>query len=265
MVGISDSVVIGIVLGLVFAAVSYYLYSRVIQLEKKVGLMENILLDLKVTTEQTLLAELSVPPTRMGYNHNNSDAFDNSNDVDASNNSVDASNNNIEVDDMANDGADNGVDIETDDLNTRDVRVESSRATFSVVSSTPGSNTYSVIRDSTPPSTVDSTSNNETVHQNVPSINYEANTYKELLSIARQKGVTGGSHMTKSELIAALRRKDSGEPVKTAPAAWSALLASTVEDGVQAELLPAEQNTDGASLENNSSLGEDDVDSSFVQ
>ena len=52
---VSDSVVIGIVLGLIFAAVSYYLYSRIGQLERKVGLMENILLDLKVTTEQALI------------------------------------------------------------------------------------------------------------------------------------------------------------------------------------------------------------------
>jgi len=52
----SDGVVIGIVLGLIFAAVSYYLYSRTGQLERKVGLMENILLDLKVTTEQALMS-----------------------------------------------------------------------------------------------------------------------------------------------------------------------------------------------------------------
>jgi len=53
---ISDGVVIGVVLGLIFAAVSYYLYSRIGQLERKVSLMENILLDLKVTTEQTLMS-----------------------------------------------------------------------------------------------------------------------------------------------------------------------------------------------------------------
>lgn len=53
---ISDGVVIGIVLGLIFAAVSYYLFTRQTQLEKKVGLMENILLDLRVTTEQALVS-----------------------------------------------------------------------------------------------------------------------------------------------------------------------------------------------------------------
>lgn len=56
MMAISDGIVIGIVLGLVFTAVCYYLYNRQAQLERKVGLMENILLDLKVTTEQTLLS-----------------------------------------------------------------------------------------------------------------------------------------------------------------------------------------------------------------
>jgi hypothetical protein len=56
MMAVSDGVVIGIVLGLVFAAVSYYLHTRLTQLEKKVGYMEGILLDLKVTTEQAILS-----------------------------------------------------------------------------------------------------------------------------------------------------------------------------------------------------------------
>jgi hypothetical protein len=56
MMAVSDGVVIGIVLGLVFAAVSYYLHTRMTQLEKKVGYMEGILLDLKVTTEQAILS-----------------------------------------------------------------------------------------------------------------------------------------------------------------------------------------------------------------
>jgi len=58
---VSDGVLIGVVLGLIFAAVSYYLYSRISQLERKVGLMENILLDLKVTTEQVLMTATEMP------------------------------------------------------------------------------------------------------------------------------------------------------------------------------------------------------------
>jgi len=47
---VSHADVIGIVFFLILGAVSYYFYSRVSQLERKVGLMENILFDLKVTT-----------------------------------------------------------------------------------------------------------------------------------------------------------------------------------------------------------------------
>jgi hypothetical protein len=61
MMAVSDGVVIGIVLGLVFAAVSYYLHTRLTQLEKKVGYMEGILLDLKVTTEQAILSASEHP------------------------------------------------------------------------------------------------------------------------------------------------------------------------------------------------------------
>jgi hypothetical protein len=51
----SESLTIGIILTLVFGAIFYYLYSRVGQSEKRVSLLENILLDLKVAMESTLI------------------------------------------------------------------------------------------------------------------------------------------------------------------------------------------------------------------
>jgi len=69
---VSDGVLIGIVLGLIFAAVSYYLYSRIMQHERKVGLMENILLDLKVTTEQALMTATEPEQTMKNENDNDS-------------------------------------------------------------------------------------------------------------------------------------------------------------------------------------------------
>lgn len=56
MNGLNDALTIGIVLTLVFGALCFYLYSRVSQVEKRVGLTENILLDLKMATENTLLS-----------------------------------------------------------------------------------------------------------------------------------------------------------------------------------------------------------------
>jgi hypothetical protein len=51
MNGLSDSVTIGIVLALVFGALFFYMYSRVTQNEKRVSLIENMLIDLKMTLE----------------------------------------------------------------------------------------------------------------------------------------------------------------------------------------------------------------------
>jgi hypothetical protein len=54
MSGLSDSLTIGILLILVFGAVSFYLYSRMGQNEKRLGLLENLLLTLKMSTEASL-------------------------------------------------------------------------------------------------------------------------------------------------------------------------------------------------------------------
>ena len=56
MNSLSDTLTMGIVLALVFGSLLFYLYSRLLQVEKRMGLTENILLDLKMATENTLLA-----------------------------------------------------------------------------------------------------------------------------------------------------------------------------------------------------------------
>jgi len=49
---ISESLTIGLLLSLVFGALFFYIYSRLSYVEKRISLMENILLDIKVTQEQ---------------------------------------------------------------------------------------------------------------------------------------------------------------------------------------------------------------------
>jgi hypothetical protein len=49
---LSESITIGLLLALVFGALFFYIYSRVTYVEKRVGLMENILLDIKMNQEQ---------------------------------------------------------------------------------------------------------------------------------------------------------------------------------------------------------------------
>jgi hypothetical protein len=56
MNGLTDSLTVGLVLTLIFGALVFYLYTRIGQVEKRVSLTENILLDLKMATENTLMA-----------------------------------------------------------------------------------------------------------------------------------------------------------------------------------------------------------------
>jgi hypothetical protein len=62
MSGLGDSLTIGILLTLVFGAVCFYLYSRFTQTEKRVSLLENLLLSLKMSTEASLSGPDSVEP-----------------------------------------------------------------------------------------------------------------------------------------------------------------------------------------------------------
>jgi hypothetical protein len=62
MNGLSDSLTVGLVLALIFGALVFYLYTRIGQIEKRVSLTENILLDLKMATENTLMAMSAAPP-----------------------------------------------------------------------------------------------------------------------------------------------------------------------------------------------------------
>jgi hypothetical protein len=62
MTGLGDALTVGILLTLVFGAVCFYLYSRLTQNEKRVGLLENLLLSLKLSTEAELEGPSSVQP-----------------------------------------------------------------------------------------------------------------------------------------------------------------------------------------------------------
>lgn len=55
MAALSDAVVIGIVLALVFSAAIYYVFTLFQQLEVKVNLLNNIILDLKKTNEASMM------------------------------------------------------------------------------------------------------------------------------------------------------------------------------------------------------------------
>ncbi len=191
MTAVSDAVVIGVVLGLVFAAVSYYLFTRVSQLERKVGLMENILLDLKVTMEQTLLS--ATEP----HEHATPSTADLNTYRDVVEQTVQAAEESSDVLSKAATIRPFEDSEETSDQQgqAQETQGEESRELF--IESAPRARTpqqpVHVERDATS-----------------VSVNYEAMTYKELVQYAKQKGLSGLRNLSKKEVIDVLRRRDGG-------------------------------------------------------
>jgi hypothetical protein len=177
--------------------------------------MENILLDLKVMTEQSILSNLQDSSNGSG---NNLDHY--SMHGSSSNSDNDAINNN---DTGSND--DNGSSDNTQTASVREILLESeprSQSPRNVVISK-FSQSGNGLHDDEPfipavnkESVLDSINSNSafTTSENSSkmNVNYEAMTYKELIVDARKRKVIGYSHMSKSVLCDALRRMDSGEP-----------------------------------------------------
>ena len=64
---ISESLTIGLLLAIVFGALFFYMYTRVTYNEKRVSLMENILLDIKMNQEQQPLHVLPPIPQNISF------------------------------------------------------------------------------------------------------------------------------------------------------------------------------------------------------
>lgn len=65
-VGLSESATLAVLLLLIFGAVSFYLYSRVNYTEKRMSLMENMLLDIKMSIESMNKEEPDYVPEPVG-------------------------------------------------------------------------------------------------------------------------------------------------------------------------------------------------------
>ena len=209
MSSVSHADVIGIVFFLILGAVSYYFYSRVSQLERKVGLMENILFDLKVTTEQAMVL-LTEPPEHQERQEPPKPTY--------SSTSYD------EV-------------LPASDTDTREVSVDS------------GSRTRA------------STQQPVQVEREQPSedsAKYEDMTYKQLTSLAREKGVSGLRNLSKAQVISAIRQHEASGAKTVDMSTWMQDKTPLQDsEGSQSTPLEAIDGIDG-SLDN-------EVESSLVE
>jgi hypothetical protein len=241
MSGVSHADMIGIVLFLILGAVSYYFYTRISQLERKVGLMENILFDLKMTTEQavTLMTDApegaskpsatsGAPPPKFTPTLSSSEELDH--------------------DDSHNDLHDSdGLEVlpTSSDAETRELMVDSSSRSRST-SQPP----VQVEREHVPSSSASVTPN------------YEAMTYKELGSLARQKGISGLRNLSKAQVIDAIRLHDSASSGGQRPKD----LTSWMQDSTPLDQQSSSQDISSANDDGlgGTPLDASEVDASFV-
>jgi hypothetical protein len=191
MAGLTDSVTIGIVLTLIFGAVAFYLYSRLAQNEKRVGLLENLLMTLKLSTEASLLGPEFVEPI------SNPASLD-TNDIE-------------EV------GEGEYADL-LKGLGGGEANSASKRPPTPVQeeAAQPEEDLTALLRSMDTSTTVPSTAAvaTEPPTRRTMDANYESMSLKELGALAKERGLTGVANR-KRDLIDALKKQ--GEAVPTAP------------------------------------------------
>ena len=189
MTGLTDSVTIGIVLALIFGAVAFYLYSRLSQNEKRVGLLENLLMTLKLSTEASLLGPDYVEPI------SNPAALDTD-----------------DVEEVA--------EGEYEDLlKGLGEHSHMQKRPPTPVTAEPEEDMTALLRSMDSPMTVSSTpavasEPPQAAQRQTMNANYESMSLKDLNALAKERGITGVANR-KRDIIESLKKQ--GEPVPTAP------------------------------------------------
>jgi len=194
MNGLSDALTIGIVITLVFGALFFYLYSRLAQNEKRVSLIENILLDLKMSAD-----------AGWGVHGNGQESGD---EHQPSVNHVEAVSG---PEPLASE------DVDTNDENMNDENMYKDILAQTSVSE--GNSNHDEVKSFDVTTTTKSGPPKAAVQVTKVQANYEAMSNKELKTLAKQRGLNVPSQAGKKEIISALRKSDGGASSSTPPMA----------------------------------------------
>jgi hypothetical protein len=191
MSGLGDSVTIGILLILIFGAVSFYLYSRMSQNEKRLSLLENLLLSLKMSTEASLMGPDSVEPV-------SNPAPLESEDVDE-----------VEYSDMLKE-----IPASAASTSSRSPTPTANAAASAQASAEEEEESAAALLRSMEPA--EPVGQVATQSERKMDANYESMSVKELQSLARQRGLTGVAQR-KRDLIDALKKQGGAPPTAPTP------------------------------------------------
>jgi hypothetical protein len=212
------------------------------QLERKVGLMENILLDLKITTEQTLLATEEPHST-------NSPSEE---ELDTYQTTLDEA---VELDHTTQD-QEEYMSNEKQSDEQRELYLEQPRTRPTTSSSVQVEKSENS----------DNSENSE--KPNSLSANYEAMTYRELTALAKQYGISGLRNLSKAHVIDAIRKKDGSSPqqqtISNTLSSWATGTVSFSESSEQPNILELDSFSD-KNLETLGSLDTEEIDTTLVE
>lgn len=172
----NDSIIIGLVIVLVFGALCYYLYSRLLYSEKRVVVMENILLDLKTASESWFAPSDERNREHDGANQDHQDRQDRQDNQHQNHYSQDHSLNDLAL------------------------------SSEPVVSESLPEVVEHVLQQVASAESVQPTA--ALLQGQKVSVNYESMNIKELQAEARSKNISGVSSMRRKELIELLRKSD---------------------------------------------------------
>ena len=170
MASLNDTLTVGLILILLFGAVSLYLYTCIQQCEQKLNLVESILLDIKMSAEIREYPELAMPKPReralskSGVEVNESDLYKSALEE-------------AHLEELAS-------PLPTD---LPEAEAEASAEAVDAVAAVP---------DEKPSS------------KSAPTPNYESMTLAELKQLAKQRSISGTSSMKRSQILEALRTSD---------------------------------------------------------
>lgn len=181
---LSDTLTVGVLLVLLFGAISLYLYTRIQQAEQKIGLLESILLDLKMNTEIKSYTEL---PADDNYSTPESSTEQERIQERNEEQKQEQEHSYVSLDDAAETITEY---TSLDDADNKEHAVitleESEQHDADNASATPAST----------------------------AVLYENMTLKDLQSLARTRGITGAGSMKKGAIIEALKTSDRSTVIK---------------------------------------------------
>ena len=186
---LSDTLTIGVLLVLLFGAISLYLYTRIQQAEQKIHLLESILLDLKMSTEIKSYTELPADHEDLSATMASSAVF----------HTPESDIHYVALDDAPAESSTEYTSLD-DAGNTA---ITAGNTATNVSSEAAASEEHTVI-------TLDEAESQAASS----SVSYESMTLKDLQSLARTRGITGAGSMKKGSIMEALKTSDRSTVIK---------------------------------------------------